>query len=155
MATPASWSTTSARRSSAAEPRNGGGSAPGPATGAIPCHAGRNRAERGRVDRLDLAAQPRQRASAQEAQDVRVAPLALRAARPELAAQDRAGGEQPLERVLDDADRQAPPGRRLGRQERPVGPRVAGKQPVERGRPPVRGTPRARPTGAVTPTPSR
>ena len=42
-------------------------------------------AERVGVDRLDLLPQPRQRAAAQAAQDVGVDPLALGAARPELA----------------------------------------------------------------------
>ena len=135
-------------------PRSGGRALAAP-TGATPCQAGRNRAERGRVDRLDLAAQPRQRPPAEQPQDLGVAPLALGAARPELAAEQRAGGEQPLERVLDDADRQAPAAGGLGRQERAVRPGAAGEQPVERRRPPVRGTPPGRPAGGATPTPSR
>ena len=77
-ARPTSWSTTSARRSSAALPRSGAGSAP-TARHALP---GRQEpAERLRVDGLDLAAEPRERAAAELAQDLGIAPLALRAAR--------------------------------------------------------------------------
>ena len=53
--------------------------------------------QRLRLDRLDLAPQPRQRAPAQHAQHVRVAPLALDAAGPELAAHHPARGKQSLE----------------------------------------------------------
>ncbi len=88
--------------------------------------------ERRRIDRLDLAAQPGQRAAAQDAQHVRVAPLALGATRPELATQQGARREQALQGVLDDADRQAQPTRRLGRQERAVGPGVARQQALQR-----------------------
>ena len=119
------------------EPLEGGAAAqrrPGRAArpAATPCHVGQEPRERRRIDRLDLAPQPGQRAAAQQPQDLRVAPLALGAARPELAAQERPGAEQPLERVLDDADRQPPARGRLGRQERAVGPREAREQPVER-----------------------
>ena len=98
----------------------------------MPCHSGRKRAECGRIDRLDLAPQARQRSTPEQPQDVGVAPLAFRAARPELAAEQRAGGEQPLQRVLDDADRQTPAPCRVGRQERAVRTGPAGEQPVER-----------------------
>ncbi len=108
----------------------------------------------GRVDRLDLAPQARQRATAEQAQDLRVAPLALGAARPELAAQERARREQPLERVLDDADRQAParagsgvrngPWVRAQRASSPSSAATAGPRNAS-------GTP----TGGATPTPSR
>ena len=108
-----------------------------------------------RIDRLDLLAEPGQRAAAEQAEDVGVDPLALGAARPELAAEDRAGGEQPLQRVLDDAGRQAPAAGRLGRQERAVGPGVAGEQPVERADRRAEERLRARPVGGETPTPSR
>ena len=113
-------------------------------TGATPCQAGRNRASAagstGSTSRRSRASDRRRRS----AQDVGVAPLALRAAGPELAAEQRPGREQPLEGVLDDADRQPPATRRFRRQERPVGPRPAREQPVERVRRRSRGTPPAR-----------
>ena len=89
--------------------------------------------ERGWVDRLDLATQPGQRASTEEPEDIGIAPLALGATRPELAPEDGTGGKEPFERVFDDAEWQAPPGCRLGRQERAVRPCEAGKQAVEGG----------------------
>ena len=111
-------------------------------------------AERRRVDGLDLAAQPGERPAPEEAEHLRVAPLALDAAGPELAAQERPVGEQPLERVVDDADRQPPAPGRVRRQERAVGPRVAGEQPSSAA---VAGARKASgtPTGGATPTPSR
>ena len=93
---------------------------------------GQEARERRRVHRLDLAPEPGQRPAAEQPQDLRIAPFAFGAARPELAAQDRAGGEQPLERIGDDAGRQPPAVRRIGRQERAVGPGVPRQQPVER-----------------------
>ena len=88
--------------------------------------------ERSRIDRLHLATQPRQRATAQETQDIGVAPLAFRTAGPELAAQDAARRQQAFERVLDDPDRQPPAASGFGRQERPVRPGPARQQPFER-----------------------
>ena len=86
-----------------------------------------------RIDRFDLASEARQRTPAEEAQDLRVAPLAFRAARPELAPQERARRGQPLEGVADDAGGQTPATRRLGRQERSMRPGEPGQEPVERG----------------------
>ena len=89
---------------------------------------GQEAAERGRIDRLDLAPQARQRATTEQPQDVGVAPLAFRAARPELAAEQRARGQQPFQGVLDDARPAAPsaaPGRASGTA-RAIGPSERG-----------------------------
>ena len=83
--TPASCSTTSARRSSAAVPRYGVG---GRADRGDAVPARQEAGERGGIDRLDLVAEPRERPTSEQSQDVRVAPLALGAARSELAAQE-------------------------------------------------------------------
>ncbi len=85
------------------------------------------------IDRLDLLAQLRERPPPEQAQDLLIAVLALRAARPELAREEAARGDQAMERVLDHARREAPAPGGLGAEERAVGPRVPGEQPVERG----------------------
>ena len=72
-----------------------------------------------------------QRPTPQKAQHVRVAPLALDAARPELAAQQRAVGECLLQLCLDPGNRHAPARRGLGRQERAVMPRPPREQPAQ------------------------
>ena len=70
-----------AAEAAAARPRQPTGDDPVP---------GRQEArQRDRLDRLDLAPQPRQRPAPERAQHLRVAPLALGAARPELAARAR------------------------------------------------------------------
>ena len=151
-ATPASWSTTSASRSRAAVWRSGGRRSP-TARDALP---GRQEpGEGGRIDRLDLLAQPGQRSAAEEAEDVGVDPVALGAARPELAAQDRAGGEQPLEGVLDDAGRQAPAAGRLRASGTGRGSGRSGR--ADPSRAPTAGPRNAAgtPVGGETPTPSR
>ena len=56
---------------------------------------GQEARERRGVDRLDLVAQRRERPAPQHAQHVRVAPLALDAARPELAVHDAFLGFEP------------------------------------------------------------
>src|SRR6266511_1362483 len=84
-----------------------------------------------RFHRLHLVTEASQRATAKRAQDVRVAPFPLRATRPELTSQQCSGGHQPLQRVLDVARREAPAGRGLGRQERPVAAAPPGEQPLE------------------------
>ena len=151
-ARPASWSTTSASRSSAALPRSGGGFDP---TGDDALPRRQEPPERLGIDRLDLAPEPRERAAAEHPEDLRVAPLALRAARAELAADDRAGRGEPRQRVLDDAERQSParaparcarngPWLRAKRASRPS------SAPVTRTRN-ASGTPR----GGEAPTPSR
>ena len=83
------------------------------------------------IDGLDLASQTGQRSSSEQTQDIGIAPLTFRTAWPELPAEQRAGGEQPLERVIDDADRQTPARGGLRSEERPVGPCVSCQQPVE------------------------
>jgi hypothetical protein len=57
--------------------------------------------QRLRLDRLDLAPQPGQRAAAQQPQDVGVAPLAFHASGPELTPDESAGGEETLQLSLD------------------------------------------------------
>ena len=116
---------------------------------------GQEPAERGRVDRLDLAAQPGQRPPAEEAEDLGVEPLALRAARPELAAEDRAVREQPLEarprRRRPAAPSGAPaPGSGTGRGSGRTG-RAGPRAPPAAGPRNASGTP----AGGATPTPSR
>ncbi len=88
-------------------------------------------AEHDRIDRLDLATQARERSPAQEPQDLWIAPFPLRTAGTELTAQDRPGREEPFQRILDLAERRRPARRRVGRQERPVGPRPARHEAVE------------------------
>ena len=89
--------------------------------------------ERGTVDGLHLASQAGERAAAELAEDVGVAPFALRAARSELAPQERARRDESGQGVLHHARRQPPAERRLGREERPVGPGEPGEEPLERG----------------------
>ena len=60
-----------------------------------PCHARQEAGEGGRVDRLDLVAQRGERTAAQDAQHVRVAPLAFESARAELAEHDPPVGLEP------------------------------------------------------------
>ena len=95
---------------------------------------GQEPAERGRVDGFDLATQPGERPPAEDPEHVGVEPFALRAARPELAAEDRAVLEQPLERVsttpTGSPQRRAGSGVRNG----PWRPSVAGEQAFERRR---------------------
>ena len=57
-----------------------------------PCHAGRKRPNAAATDRLDLGAQHGQRAPAELPQHLRIAPLPLGTARPELAADQAAVG---------------------------------------------------------------
>ena len=97
-----------------------------------PLPGGEEPGERDRVDGLDLAPQLRERPAPEQAEDLGIAVLALGATGPELAGEQRARVDQPVERVLDDARRQAPAARRLRPEERPVRPGPAGEQPVER-----------------------
>ena len=128
-ASPASWSTTSASRSRAAEPRNG---VPARPTGAIPCQPGRKRpsaaGSTGSTSRRSRASDRRRswrRTSGSH--HSRSAPPGRNSPRTSVP-----GDQQPLEGVLDDPRREAPAAGRLGRQERAVGARPAGEQPVER-----------------------
>ena len=125
---PASWSTTSASRSRAACWRSGAGASPA-AADALP---GRQEpGEGGRVDGLDLAPEPGQRAAPEQAQDIRVDPLALGAAR---AGTRRAGSCRPrgAGRAHRRRRRPAVPSAAPARgQERPVGPGAPGEQAVE------------------------
>ena len=127
--------------------------AAGSAADAVP--GGQEARQGGRLHRLDLAAQPRQRAATDEAQHLGITPLALHAAGPELAAQQHAVRHQPLQRRLDHTPRQLPAvGRVLG-VEGTVAASPARQQRAEgvgRGGP---GTARARPTGGDAPTASR
>src|SRR6187401_443028 len=92
-------------------------------------------AEGSGVDRLDLAAESRERSATKQPQDIGVAPLTFRATRPELAAEQAASGEQALKCIFDDAERETPPSGRLRREEWPIGSRIPRQQPVQcRGR---------------------
>ncbi len=97
-----------------------------------PLPGGEEPGERDRVDGLDLAPQLRERPAPEQAEDLGIAVLALGATGPELAGEQRARVDQPVERVLDDARREAPAARRLRPEERPVRAGPAGEQPVER-----------------------
>src|SRR6185312_8537625 len=77
--------------------------------------------ERLRLDRFDLVPQPRQRAPPEYPQDLRIAPLALGARGPELAADDGPRAGQTAERILDDTSGQAPARGRLAGEEWAVG----------------------------------
>ena len=106
----------------------------GPAgAGRRPATAGRKRPSAAAVDRLDLGAQHGQRAPAELAQHLGVAPLPLGAAGPELAADQAAVGHQRVEHGADPVGVDAEPRRRrrgrgtargCGRSGRP-GPRAA------------------------------
>ena len=72
----------------------------------MPCQRGQEAGQRGGVDRLDLLAQRGERPAPELAEDVGVAPLALDAVGPELAAHDPAvalehleGGRGPVRRA--------------------------------------------------------
>ena len=147
--------TPARRRPAAARPRAARPSAPrSRRADALP---GRQEpGERRGRDRLDLAAQRGQRAAAQRAQHLGVAPLRARAAGPELALRrpgrvPRAGASV----ACDDGDAEPEPGRDVGRVERPVGAGVAGDQVAERVARPARGTPPARRPAAAAPSASR
>ena len=118
--TPSSWAMTSASRSMP------------PRAAPTPCQLGRKRASAagstGSISRRSLASERRRRS----AQHLRIAPLALDATRPELAAQQRAVGERVLQLCLYHADRHSPARRGLGGQERAVVARPAREQPTER-----------------------
>ena len=95
----------------------------GPARAEEPC-------EGGAVDRLDFLAQPRQRAPAQHAQHVLVAPFAFDAAGSEVAVQQRAGRLQPSQRLAHERFGQRPARCRFAREERRM--RAAEAQPAGR-----------------------
>ena len=132
-AAPASPAPTPARRRRpAARPTRSTPSAPrGRIRRRRPCQAGRNRPA-SRRHRLDLLAQPGQRAAPQHAQHLGVAPLGAAAAGPELAADHPAGCREPRQRRGDDGDAEPEARRGVGGVERAVGAGVAGDQVAER-----------------------
>ena len=71
-------------------------------------------AERRRLDRLDLAAEPGQGASAQEPEHLGVAPLRARARRSELPLENPPLGAEPLQGLPDDGGTEAEPGGDVG-----------------------------------------
>ena len=90
-----------------------------------PVPGGKEAAERGLLGGLDLAAQHGERRAADAAQDVRIAPLALGAAGPKLAADELVLELERGELGLDGRDVEPEPVRDLARRERPMGLRVA------------------------------
>ena len=88
--------------------------------------------ERGLLGRLDLLAQRRERGAPQAPQDVGVAPLALDAARAELAADELVGALEPGEDGLDDGGLERVASGSLGGRERPARAREAAEQHAER-----------------------
>ena len=96
------------------------------------CQAAQEAAQGGRLDRLDLLAQPGQRATTQQAQHLGVAPLRARPGRPELAVEHPALGAEPLQGVADDGGAEPEPGRDVGGGERAVGAGEPGDQVGER-----------------------
>ena len=88
---------------------------------------GEEASEHDRVDGFDLAAQPRERAPAEAAEDVDVAPLALESARPELAVDDPTVGLEPGQCGARLVGRDGEPVRELGDRERRVRPRRSGR----------------------------
>jgi hypothetical protein len=107
---------------------------------------GEEAAEHLGLHRLDVLAQGGERAAAQRAQHVLVAPLAAVAAGAELAFDDASGGRQPLQRGVHDRYAEAETCRRIRRRERPVRARIAPHQIADgigggleqRGRQPLR-----------------
>ena len=94
--------------------------------------------ERAAVDGLDLLAQRRERAAAQLAQHVVVAPLALDAVGPELAAHDAAVGFERFERRQHPVGADAEVRGHVRGEERAVGAGVAGDEVEQRMRRPDR-----------------
>ena len=92
------------------------------------------------LDRLDLGPQRGQRPAPEQPQHLGVDELrrpvvtrrSARAERPELPLGQPPGSGQPTQRIGDHRDPETEPGRRLGRNERSVGPRVPAQQPAER-----------------------
>ncbi len=80
-----------------------------------PLPRGEESAERGGVDRLDLAPEQGERTPTEAAEHVGVAPLPAGAARTELAANDRVGGFERSERLLHALGGRAEPSRDLRR----------------------------------------
>ncbi len=97
---------------------------PGP--DAVPRRRRSGRARR--VDRLDLLAQPRERPPTEAAQDVRIDPLALDAAGPELAFDQLAGLGEPEQQRFGDCRTQAVTRGQLADRERAVRSRVAQRE---------------------------
>ncbi len=118
-ATPASWSITCSRPSTPrSEPPD-----------VLPRR--KEPSERGLLDRFDLGAQRRERASPQPAQHLHGAPLGSGGARAELPVHDAAVGGQTAECVGDDGDAEAEAARDILRRERPVGAGVAAHEIAE------------------------
>ena len=99
---------------------------------ADPVPRGEEAREHGRVDRLDLAPQARQRAPAQLAQDVRIGELVRCAARAEGALQQAAGLGQPAQVRLDRLTADAPARGRIVGREGGMRACPTQQQPVER-----------------------
>ena len=97
---------------------------------ALPCR--QEPRERGRLHRLHLPAQARQRPAPEDPQDLRVAPFALGPTRPELAQEHGAGIREPPERVRHDPGGQSPAPRRLDAEERAVRAGPAREKAAER-----------------------
>ena len=97
-----------------------------------PLPAGQELRERSPLGRLDLLAQGCERGAAQSPQDVRIAPLALRAARPKLSAHEPLIALQGTQNGLD-VDPEVLV--RLGGRERPATLREARDQALQRIRP--------------------
>ena len=153
-ARPASWSTTSARRSSAARPAERRRSRRPTGGDALPGRQEPRRAPPGRPARPRAGAGPASAAGAcrrtSGSHHSRSAPPGRNSPRssvPAASSRSSASSTTPIGRPQR--------ARRLGRQERAVGPGLAGEQPVERAPSPGRGTPPGRRPAATTPTPSR
>ena len=97
-----------------------------------PCHVVKQSRERARLDRLDFLTQLRQRAPADDAQHLRVAPLALRPAGAELAFHEPAALDEALQRLRDHGDAEAVALRDFGRRERAVRAREAEHEIADR-----------------------
>ena len=115
---------------------------------------GQEPGERRGLDRLDVPPQPGERPSSEHPEDLRVAPLALDAVRPEFAVDEGSALAEPVQGILHDAGRQAPAAGRLGAEERTVGPAQRARRPssaAATGARKASGTP----VGTAAPTPSR
>ena len=89
-------------------------------------------AERGLLGRLDLTAQDGERCAPDAAKDVRIAPLALDAAGPELAPHEEVARLEPRELGLDALGLEGVAQGDVTRGERPVGARIAQEDALQR-----------------------
>ena len=110
--------------------------------------------ERDLLDRLDLPAQDRERRPADPAEDIRVAPLPLDPAGPDLAPDEEIPRLEPGQELAGPRELEPVPLGQLGGRERPVGPCVPQQQPLDASATGSRNA-EGSPPGGMTPNASR